>query len=125
MGLGTGNGETGYGFERLELEAGAAVGTHVVGPWRNRVDTVRRRCRLTVIVSSATLGDEISSVQVEASLLSGADAVWYPVSASVHAMAGETVVRALDGDVVGVQARMLVRLSTRTSSVIAVEIAQT
>ena len=75
-------------------------------------------------MSGATLGDEISSVQLEASLVTGEDEVWYPVAASVEVI-GETVAVAHDADVVGVQVRLRVRVSTRTSSVIAVEIAQT
>lgn len=124
-GLGVGNGERGFGYERLELAGGAAVGTHVVGPWRTRVDTVHRRCRLTVVVSGARLGDEIASVQLEAALLSADGVVWYPVAAAVPVAAGDTVAVAHDADVVGVQVRLKAAVSTRTSSPITVEIAQT
>ena len=126
MALGAGNGDRGWGYERLDLAVGQAAGARIARPVRTRVDPARRRCRLTVVVSGQKLGAEISSVQVEAALLADAgEAVWYPVGAAVPVPTGETVAVAHDGDVVGLQVRVKATVSTRTTAPVAVEIAQT
>ena len=106
MALGAGNGDRGWGYERLDLAVGQAAGARIAGPVRTRVDPARRRCRLTVVVSGQKLGAEISSVQVEAALLADAgEAVWYPVGAAVPVKT-----------VVGLQVRVKATVSTRTTA---------
>ena len=122
MALGFGDFES-FGYETAALEAGTAAGVQHVGPIGLRVDTLRRRCRLTVVVSGGALAANVTDVGLEACLTRDG-ATWYPVADAVTVPAGATVVKVHDGDVVGLRVRIAIRTKRRTTAAVHVELAQ-
>ena len=112
--------------ERWNLEIGQSTGSQIVGPMSLATFGYRWKHRLTVVLSGATLGADVASVQVQAALPHDEedDPVWYSASAAVAIQTGSNTALVFDDLVVGTQVRLLVVFARASQSPVIVEVVQ-